>query len=210
MRPLSSPPLAPMSLLDLAGLLPQSPILVSGPVRLRAPEVEDFPDWTALREASRRHLTAWEPDWRVDDMTAKAFRTRIRVWRREMRQGSALPLLIVRRSDDALIGGVTLANIRLGASRSASIGYWIGKPFVRNGYARAAISAVLEHAFTTLGLNRLEAACQPENIASRTLLETVGFINEGIARDYLFINGDWRDHLLFAITAAEFTHRRAI
>lgn len=199
-----------MSLLDLAGLLPQSPILVSGPVRLRAPEVEDFPAWTALRETSRRHLTAWEPDWRDDEMTAKAFRARLRAWRREKRQGGAVPLLIIRRSDDALIGGVTLTNIRLGASRSASIGYWIGKPFVRNGYARAAISAVLEHAFTTLGLNRLEAACQPENVASRTLLENVGFVNEGIARDYLFINGGWRDHLLFAITAGEFAQRRAI
>lgn len=197
-----------MSLLDLASPPPQTPTLVYGAVQLRPPEVRDFAAWAALREASRQHLTAWEPDWRDDEMTAAAFRRRIRAYRREMRRGALLPLLIFRRSDEALIGGVTLTNIRLGASRSASIGYWIGKPFVRNGYARSAIFAMLDHAFLTLGLNRVEAACQPENLASRNLLESVGFRNEGVARDYLFINGDWRDHLLFAMTASEFMRKR--
>lgn len=197
-----------MSLLDLSGLQSQSPILVHGPVRLRPPEFEDFLEWRALREASRRHLTAWEPDWRAEDVTMKAFRARVRAYRRDMRRGSTLPLLVFRRSDGAMIGGVTVSNIRLGASRSATIGYWVGKPYIRNGYARAAISAVLDHGFAILGLNRFEAACQPENIASRTLLDAVGFAQEGMARDYLFINGEWRDHLLYAITANEFMQRR--
>lgn len=197
-----------MSLLDLASPPPERPFLVRGPVCLRTPEPADFAEWTRLREESRRHLTAWEPDWRDEDMTPRAFRLRLRAYRREMRRGAALPLFVVRRADNSLIGGVTLSNIRFGASRSASMGYWIGKPFIRRGYARAAISAVLDHAFSTLGLNRVEAACQPENLASRNLLESLCFINEGMARDYLFINGAWRDHLLFAIIACDHVRRR--
>ena len=193
-----------MSLLDLARMPPLSPVLDGGEVRLRAPSFDDYSAWAALREESRRHLTAWEPDWSDEDVTAKAFRMRVKAYRREMRRGNALPLFIVRHSDNALIGGVTLTNIRLGASRSASIGYWVGAAFVRQGYARAAIAAMLRHAFGTMELNRIEAACQPENIASRTLLERLGFQNEGVARDYLFINGAWRDHLLYALTAADF------
>lgn len=196
-----------MSLLDLASPPPERPFLVQGPVCLRTPELADFAAWAKLREDSRKHLTAWEPDWRDEEMTSRAFRLRLRAYRREMRRRAGLPLFIVRRADNALIGGVTLSNIRYGASRSASIGYWIGKPFIRKGYARAAISAVLAHAFSTLGLNRVEAACQPENLASRNLLESLCFTNEGVARDYLFINSAWRDHLLFAIIASDYLRR---
>lgn len=192
-----------MSLLDLASPPPERPFLVQGPVRLRTPETTDFAAWAKLREDSRKHLTAWEPDWRSEDVTLRAFRLRLRAYGLEMRRRAGLPLFVFRRADNTLVGGVTLSHIRYGASRSASIGYWIGQPFIRKGYARAAISAVLDHAFTTLGLNRVEAACQPENLASRKLLESLGFTQEGVARDYLFINGAWRDHLLFAITASD-------
>lgn len=193
-----------MSLLDFTGFQPHSPVLTYGQVRIRTPEFEDYEAWAELRKTSRSHLTRWEPDWRDEEMTPKAFRARLRAYRREMRRGAGLPFFIFRREDNCMVGGVTLTNIRFGPSRSASIGYWIGEPFVRRGYARAAINAVLIYAFTDLQLNRVEAACQPDNISSRRLLETIGFVNEGIARDYLFINGAWRDHLLFAITAAEF------
>ena len=105
----------------------------------------------------------------------------------------------------ALVGGVTLSNIKYNAACSAEIGYWIGAPFLRRGFAIAAVFAIVAHAFTKLGLNRVEAACQPGNEPSRELLEKAGFHEEGYARDYLFINGDWRDHCLYAITARAFS-----
>lgn len=198
-----------MSFLDLAVRPPPAPTLAFDSVRLRPAALDDFAVWAALREESRLHLTAWEPAWRPEDMTLSAFRQRLKGYARDTRRGVSLPLLIVRRADDALVGGVSLTNIRYGASRSAGLGYWIGAPFVRRGYARAALGAVLAHAFTEMALNRVEAACQPANRASRKLLAAAGFAEEGYAKAYLHINGAWRDHLLFALTAADFRRNGA-
>ena len=95
------------------------------------------------------------------------------------------------------MGGVTLSNVRRGVAQAASVGYWIGERFARQGYMTEAVLAVVEFAFEELGLHRVEAACLPENDASRSLLLKVGFRQEGYARQYLRINGKWQDHLLF-------------
>lgn len=186
---------------------PPAPVIVNEGVRLRGIRLEDYTAWTSLREESRRHLTAWEPDWRAKEMTPSAYRRRIRVYWRDMEAGNSLTLIVERESDEELLGGVTLSNIRMGASRSGVLGYWIGFPHIRRGYGRAAALGMLAHAFGAMGLNRVEAACQPENAASIALLESVGFTREGLARQYLRINGAWRDHLLYAITAEDYANR---
>ena len=94
--------------------------------------------------------------------------------------------------------GLTLANIRRGVAQACSLGYWMGLPFVRQGYMTAAVRAVIPFAFATLRLHRIEAACIPTNAGSIRLLEKNGFVREGYAREYLCINGIWQDHLLFA------------
>jgi len=63
---------------------------------------------------------------------------------------------------------------------------------------REAIRAVEHHAFHKMDLSRIEAACLPENLASRGVLETCGFKYEGVAQAYLQINGRWRNHVLYA------------
>ena len=103
-----------------------------------------------------------------------------------------------RSSDNALVGGLTLANIRRGVAQAGSIGYWVGAPFARQGYMTAALRALIPFSFGTLRLHRLEAACIPSNAASIGLLEKTGFKREGYARQYLCINGVWQDHLLYA------------
>ena len=105
---------------------------------------------------------------------------------------------IFRRSDNALVGGITLANVRRGVAQAGSIGYWIGEPFARQGLMSAALHALMPFSFVTLRLHRLEAACIPTNLASTRLLEKSGFEREGYARQYLCINGIWQDHLLYA------------
>ena len=95
-----------------------------------------------------------------------------------------------------MLGGITLTNIRRGVT--ASVGYWIGKPFVRQGYTSEALNGMLQHAYDNLGLNRVEAACMPTNRASISVLERAGFRREGLARRHLRINGVFEDHLLFA------------
>lgn len=180
----------------------------AGPVTLNRPRSEDFTEWAALREASRAHLTRWEPDWTDEDVSATRFRSMMRAYDRERHTGRAAPFFIRVDQTGALAGGLTFSNIRRGAARSATLGYWIGAPYLRRGYARAAVEAAIAHALGELGLNRVEAACQPGNTASRDLLRKVGMTEEGLARDYLHINGAWRDHCIFAITARDFEASR--
>jgi ribosomal-protein-alanine N-acetyltransferase len=183
------------------------PVLVHDPLLLRAGTATDHEAWTSLREASRDHLLPWEEAWTAEHLTLAAFKRRLKTYDRDARRAGGLSLLAFRRGDLAMVGGVTLSNIRYGAARSGVIGYWIGAPFVRQGYGTAAVSGVVAHAFSAIDLNRLVAACQPENVASQKLLERCGFVREGLARDYLRINGAWRDHYIYAITAAAFRAR---
>ena len=85
-------------------------------------------------------------------------------------------------------------------AQMGSVGYWCGQPFARQGLTLAAVRALGEFSFRSLGLHRLEAACIPENRASRDLLAKAGFEEEGFAKAYLKINGAWRDHVLFGRT----------
>jgi [ribosomal protein S5]-alanine N-acetyltransferase len=167
-------------------------------VTLRTPQMTDYAEWAALREASRDFLIPWEPTWPVDDLTRSAFRRRVRRYVEDLRTDQGYAFLILRNSDNALVGGLTLANIRRGVAQAGSLGYWMGVPFVRHGYMAAAVRAVIPFAFATLRLHRLEAACIPTNAASIGLLEKTGFVREGYAREYLCINGIWQDHLLYA------------
>ncbi len=175
-----------------------APAIAGNGVMLRLPQSNDYAAWAALREQSRAFLTPWEPTWPADDLTRTAFRRRIRRYTEDQRNDLAYAFLVFRTSDNALLGGLTLANIRRGVAQAGSIGYWVGAPFARQGYMTAALRALIPFGFGALRLHRLEAACIPNNGASIGLLEKTGFKREGYARQYLCINGIWQDHLLYA------------
>ncbi len=180
-----------------------APAIVGAGVSLRLPQPGDYAEWAALREASREFLTPWEPIWPSDDLTRGAFRRRIKRYVEDQRNDLAYAFLIFRSQDNALVGGLTLANIRRGVAQTGSIGYWVGARFARHGYMTAAVRAVVPYCFGALRLHRLEAACIPDNAASVGLLEKTGFQREGYARGYLCINGIWHDHLLYARLAED-------
>lgn len=165
---------------------------------LRLPGHGDWHIWSDLRSESAAFLTPWEPVWSSDHLSRRAFTNRVYWASRAHSQGTALPLMMIRREDGALIGAITLDNIRRGPAQAATAGYWVGKPFARRGYMREALLAVVHHAFTTMDLSRVEAACLPENAASRGVLEKTGFKYEGVAQSYLQIGGRWRNHVLYA------------
>ncbi len=165
---------------------------------LRPPVHSDFHGWAALRQQSQSYLTPWEPGWAADHLSRKSFTNRVYWARRSVSAGTALPLFLIRRDDQMLLGAITLDNIRRGPAQAGTLGYWTGQPFARQGYMREAIGAVVHHAFNKLELSRIEAACLPENAASRGLLEKSGFKYEGVAQSYLQINGRWRTHVLYA------------
>ena len=168
-------------------------------VYLRFPVQRDWRNWAALRAESRDFLAPWEPTWAYDALTRGAFRRRLKMYKTEMRQGATYSFLIFRRIDDVLLGGITLSNLRRGVAQSATLGYWIGVPHGNQGYMTDSLAAILEFAFSRIGLHRIEAACLPANEASRRLLLRSGFREEGYAREYLRISGRWQDHQLFAI-----------
>ena len=165
---------------------------------LRLPRHADYRSWAALRDASHAFLTPWEPTWAPDHLSRKSFTGRVYWSQRALGQGSAVPLFILRRSDEVLLGAITLDNIRRGPAQAATLGYWIGEVHARQGYMREAIGAVVHYAFRELDLSRVEAACLPENAASRGVLEKAGFKYEGVAQSYLQIAGRWRNHVLYA------------
>lgn len=171
-------------------------------VRLRPHRISDHAEWSSLREHSRDFLQPWEPSWPVDDLTRAAYRRRLSAYAQDIERGIAYPFLVFRHGDGAMVGGITVSNVRRGVAQMASVGYWVGLPFARQGHTLAAVRAVTVFCFQRLGLHRVEAACLPSNAPSRGVLLKAGFTQEGVASAYLKIDGAWRDHLLFGLISA--------
>ncbi len=190
--------------LRLSGGGRAEPMFVAERVYLRAPRLSDWSAWAELRHTSRDFLTSWEPAWAPDALARASYRRRLRRLAKDESEDIGYAYFIFRRSDEAVLGGITLSNLQRGAAQSATIGYWIGRRHAGQGYMAEALGVLLAHAFGPLALHRLEAACMPENARSQRLLERCGFRQEGHARQYLRINGVWHDHLLFALLATEY------
>jgi [ribosomal protein S5]-alanine N-acetyltransferase len=167
-------------------------------VYLRLPERGDWEAWASLRARSRQFLEPWEPSWPPDALSRLSFRSRVARYAEDWRTDQAYNFFVFAH-DDALVGGIGLSNVRRGVSETASLGYWVGEPFARQGYMTATLPLVLDFSFERLRLHRVEAACLPTNIPSRALLARIGFQQEGYAREYLCIDGRWQDHVLFAM-----------
>ncbi len=166
---------------------------------LRLPQLSDHKNWSQLRFESKEFLTPWEPTWSHDHLLRRPFINRVNWAKRSIQSGTAIPLFIINRNDGVLIGAITLDNIRRGPNQTATMGYWIGLPYVRKGFMSEAISALVHYAFATLDISRIESACLPENTPSRKVLEKCGFKYEGVAQAYIQIDGRWRTHVLYAM-----------
>jgi ribosomal-protein-alanine N-acetyltransferase len=177
------------------------PALKGSRVTLRMPVSGDYRAWAKLRGESRAFLEPWEPSWAPDELEKSAWRYRLRRYREDFARGTAIAFFIFETSSGALLGGVTLGNIRHGVARSGHIGYWIGEKHAGKGYMVEALGLLARHAFETMRLHRIEAACIPGNKRSIRVLEKAGFTREGLLRSYLKINGDWQDHYLYALIA---------
>jgi ribosomal-protein-alanine N-acetyltransferase len=164
----------------------------------------DAADWSRLRLANREWLAPWEPSVPVpweQRHTPAAFRAMRRTALRRARLGTALPFAI--RVEGRLAGQVTLDNIVRGALRSGFLGYWIDRGVAGRGMASLAVALVCDHAFSEVGLHRVQADIRPQNGPSQRLVERLGFQREGLLRRYLDIDGDWRDHYSYALLAED-------
>lgn len=179
------------------------PTLTDDVVSLRLPAVPDYSAWVNERSESHAFLKPWEPTWSAEDLTRASFKRRVRRVQREAAEQTGFAFLIFRRDDDALLGGITLSNIRRGVSQSCCLGYWMSARHAGRGYMRRAVDLVLKFCFDELRLHRVEAACIPGNDRSLGLLEKAGFVREGYAKRYLMIDGRWQDHVLLSHMATE-------
>lgn len=165
---------------------------------LRSPRYADFEAWRTLRYESCRFLMPWEPAWASDQLDHDTFVDRVTKDNREAEAGRALPMVLICKANESLLGEVALNNIRRGPYCDGNLGFWIAEKYARNGFMREALPAIIQYAFQTLDISRVQAACLSENIASKGLLEKSGFAHEGVARSYMQIAGKWRDHEVFA------------
>jgi ribosomal-protein-alanine N-acetyltransferase len=181
----------------------QQPVIRGKRIYLRYPRVTDYLQWAKLRGESRAFLEPWEPVWARDELTRGAFRRRLKRYLKESQNDSAYAFFVFRAEDDALLGGCTLSNVRRGVTQCCALGYWIGERFARQGYMLEAVRALVPFIFSTLGLHRIEAATLSSNGPSKSLLSRCGFREEGLAKAYIQINGEWQDHVLFALLEDE-------
>jgi len=155
-----------------------------------------------LRARNAEWLRRWEATPPPGSYPASlGFASMVREGRRLARAGHALPLAIT--VDDELAGQVTVTGISWGSARWGQIGYWIDSRLAGRGVTPMAVALVADHCFEVVGLHRLEIAVRPENTASLRVAEKLGFRREGHAPRYLHIDGDWRDHVLLALTVEE-------
>lgn len=176
----------------------------AGQVAVRPVQLRDGSAWASIRGRDEEHLSRWEPGspgmW-AQHNTAGEWVSRWLALRAVGRRGQALPFAITL--DGAFAGQVMVGNVVREPLYSAYVGYWLGSHAIGGGATTAAVALVLDHCFGPVGLHRVEATVRPENMASRRVLDKLGFREEGLFRRYLNVEGAWRDHLCYALTVED-------
>jgi ribosomal-protein-alanine N-acetyltransferase len=174
-------------------------VLESGAVRVRPIQQKDRDVWRRVRQANAAWLGRWDATAPSRSHSQpRSFASMVRQMRNEARAGRQLPFVV--EHDGRFVGQVTVSNIVRGSAQFASIGYWIDEAYAGRGITPRAVALVIDHAFGPVGLHRIEVAIRPENTSSLRVVEKLGINEVGYAPRFLHIDGDWRDHRLFAIT----------
>lgn len=150
---------------------------------------------------NRAHLERWSPAAPPSFYTMAFWHKRLATMLREHADGTATRFSLSwrDRSPREVIGTASLTEITRGPLQSCLLGYGLDQRAQGRGVMTEALRAVIDYAFTTLKLHRIKANYTPTNRRSGAVLKRLGFVVEGYARDYLFINGAWRDHVLTAL-----------
>lgn len=172
----------------------------AGTVTVRPLRRRDARAWSLVRARN----AAWLEPWEATSPTgapAASFGAYVAAARAQARAGTHLPFVV--ELDGRLVGQVTVASIVRGSACSGSVGYWIDSAVAGRGIMPAAVALVVDHCFAAAGLHRVEIAIRPENAASLRVVAKLGLREEGLRERYLHIDGGWRDHRVFAVTADE-------
>ena len=176
-------------------------VLFDGRIGLRPLRLRDARAWRDVRARNAGWLHPWEATSPTPVVDAPpTYSAMVRRLRTEAREGRTMPLVVTY--DAQLVGQLTVGGITWGSLRSAYIGYWVDQSVAGRGIMPTAVAMATDHCFA-IGLHRVEINIRPENMASRRVVEKLGFRPEGLRPKYLHIDGDWRDHLSFALTEDE-------
>lgn len=174
--------------------------LLQGPrVTVRPPAPEDWPQWAEVRGRNRAHLVTLEPRWPNNCLSRDFFIRRLERQYSDWHKDRAYSFVIMDKKN--LLGGININNVCRGAAQYATLGYWLDAQAQGQGYMSEALALVIDYGFKTLKLHRFNAGCLPHNDKSVNLLKRLGFEEEGFARKYVQINGQWQDHRLFGLPA---------
>jgi [ribosomal protein S5]-alanine N-acetyltransferase len=177
-------------------------VLESRGVVLRPITQRDREVWRRVRAVNLAWLGRWDATAPSRSQAQpRSFASMVRAMRREARAGRQLPFVV--EYDGHFVGQLTISNIIRGSAQYASVGYWIDEAYAGRGIITRAVAMAIDHCFVSVGLHRIEVAIRPENVSSLRVVEKLGIKEIGYAPRYLHIDGDWRDHKLFAITKEE-------
>ena len=144
------------------------------------------------------HLARWSPPPPPEGLGVTAWAAKLPGFAREYDAGQSARWVLFEKTGDPeeLVGTANVTQIARGPFQAAFLGYEVAARHEGRGYMTEALQAVVSHAFGELRLHRLMANVLPSNERSIRLLGRLGFDREGYAPDYLFIGGQWRDHIL--------------
>jgi ribosomal-protein-alanine N-acetyltransferase len=168
--------------------------------------VRDRRAWQDVSRRNRDWLRRWEatvppPPPGHAQNPRPTYRQMVRFLRSEANAGRMLPFVVTY--EGTLVGQLTVGGITWGSMCSANIGYWVDQGHAGRGIIPAAVALAGDYCFGSMGLHRIEICIRPENLPSRRVVEKLGFREEGLRPRYLHIDGGWRDHLVYALTADE-------
>ncbi len=175
--------------------------------RLHVVQLPPDAAWRALayHEANQAHVAAVSPTRPANFFSVTYWRTRLAQDREDFRRDLSLRVFLLPRDQPfglaPIVGNVSITHIRRGPLQSADLGYGLDHRYEGQGLMTEALRALCGYAFTVMGLHRLQATHLPENVRSAAVLKRLGFHVEGIARELLLIDGQWRDHVVNALLA---------
>ena len=176
-------------------------MLEHGFVRVRPLRMRDGAAWVAARSRNVAWLREWEATPPGSPATVPTslttFVAMTRRLRADARRGLGLPFVVDVNGEFA--GQLNVGGLVRGSLHSAHLGYWIDERFAGRGAMPTAVALVTDHCFDAVGLHRVEVNIRPENVASRRVVDKLGFREEGLRKGFLHIAGDWRDHLSYAL-----------
>jgi len=169
---------------------------------LTLPPEEEASRMLAYFEENREHLERWSPTPHALFYTEKFWRERLAQARAEFQQDQSMKLVLRerKRSEGSVVGVCNFSNFVRGPFQACYLGYSLGQRFEGRGLMMEALRASIDYVFERLRLHRIMANYIPTNERSGRLLDRLGFVREGYARDYLLIDGRWQDHILTSLT----------